>query len=142
ATPPVGLWGELRKIARGRGSVARKRLTSSTRGRNACSTLKGASTARAWRRSRLGTYVGKCGLKTSTPSPGSSKASAKYCSSGFAPEATTTSFPSALSFRARASTENAVSAVKFFARALSRGMHGFLLEFLARRDHLRQRPDD
>ena len=36
-------------------------------------------------------YVGKCGLKTSTPSPGSRKASAKYCSNGFAPEATTTS---------------------------------------------------
>src|SRR5271157_5002140 len=54
----------------------------------------------------------------------------------------TTSFPSALRFRARASTVNAVSAVKFSARVLSRGMHGFLLWFLARRDHLRQRPDD
>ena len=39
------------------------------------------------RRSMFGTYVGKCGLKTNTPSPGSSNASAKYCSNGFAPEA-------------------------------------------------------
>src|SRR5208337_4806174 len=44
----------------------------------------------------------------------------------------TTSFPSALRFRARASTVNAVSAVKFSARVLSRGMHGFLLQFLER----------
>ena len=47
------------------------------------------SPARAPRRWRFGTYVGKCGLKSSTPSPGSSKASAKYCSNGFAPEPTT-----------------------------------------------------
>src|SRR5208337_396393 len=54
----------------------------------------------------------------------------------------TTSFPSALSCRARASTVNAVSAVKFSARVLSRGMRGFFPRFLARRDHLRQRPHD
>src|SRR5271157_5984813 len=44
----------------------------------------------------------------------------------------TTSFPSALRFRARTSTVNAVSAVKFSARVLSRGMHGFLPQFLER----------
>src|SRR5271166_607470 len=54
----------------------------------------------------------------------------------------TTSFPLALRFRARASTVNAVSAVKVCARVLSRGMRGFFLVFLARCDHLRQRPDD
>ena len=89
ATPPVGLCGEFRRIARGLGSVARNFRTSSADGRNSFSTLSGTSTARAPRRSRLGTYVGNCGLKTRTPSPGSRIASAKYCSNGLAPEATT-----------------------------------------------------
>ena len=91
ATPPVGLCGEFRRIARGCGSVARNvahvaRPTAGT----PFSTRSGTITARAPRRWRLGTYVGKCGLKTRTPSPGSSTASAKYCSNGLAPEATTT----------------------------------------------------
>ena len=128
-------------------------------------------------------YVGNRGLKIRTPSPGSSNASAKYCSNGFAPEPTTTfsavasmpnscwtnraapsrnsgkprlgpypvrfssmarmpaalacggegnglspisssttSLPAALSWRARASTVKAVSALRFRARALSLGM--------------------
>ena len=55
ATPPVGLWGEFRKTPRGLGSVSRKRLTSSARGRNPCSAASGARTARAPRRWRFGT---------------------------------------------------------------------------------------
>ena len=52
----------------------------------ACS---GVSTARAPRRSMFGTYVGKYGLKTSTPSPGFKNASQKNCSNTLAPGPTT-----------------------------------------------------
>ena len=54
--------------------------------RLACS---GVSTARAPRRSMFGRYVGKYGLKTSTPSPGFRNASQKNCSNTFAPGPTT-----------------------------------------------------
>ena len=65
----------------------------------ACS---GVSTARAPRRSMFGMYVGKCGLKTSTPSPGSRNASQKNCSNTFAPGPTTT-------FSASAGMSNSVA---------------------------------
>ena len=54
ATPPVGLCGEFRTIARGFGSVARNRWTSSAEGRNSFSTFKRrqhgarAAAARGW----------------------------------------------------------------------------------------------
>ncbi len=92
ATPPVGLCGEFRKIARGDGSSRRNRSTSATSGRNSFDWRSGARTARAPRRSMFGTYVGKCGLKTSTPSPGFRNASQKNCSNTFAPGPATTFF--------------------------------------------------
>ena len=84
-TPPVGLCGELRKIARGAGSSLRNRSISATSGRNSFDCCSGVSTARAPRRSMFGMYVGKYGLKTSTPSPGLRNASQKNCSKTFAP---------------------------------------------------------
>ncbi len=47
ATPPVGLWGELRKIALGDLSSARNRSTAATSGRNWFAWLSGRTTARA-----------------------------------------------------------------------------------------------
>ena len=67
ATPPVGLCGELSKIARGFGSVARKRLTSSADGRNSFSTFNGTSTARAPRRSKIGHIRRKLGAENQHP---------------------------------------------------------------------------
>ena len=54
ATPPVGLCGELRKIARARGVSFRNRFTSSRSGRNWFACRSGLNTARAPRRSMLG----------------------------------------------------------------------------------------
>ena len=91
ATPPVGLCGELRKIAFACGSVFDERLDVA-RGRGgsrspaAAGTYTGSAAAAVDVR-----HVGReRGLKTSTASPGSRNASQKNCSNGFAPGPTTT----------------------------------------------------
>ena len=79
ATPPVGLCGEFKKIARGDASSDRNASMAAMLGRKPSACLSGVSTARAPRRSMFGTKVGKYGLNTSTPSPGFKKASQKNC---------------------------------------------------------------
>ncbi len=69
-----------------RSGTARCRPAS---GRKSFACFSGVSTARAPRRSMFGMYVGKYGLKTSTPSPGFRNASQKNCSNTFAPGPTT-----------------------------------------------------
>ena len=66
---------------RRRGTARCRRPSGGTRSPAAAA----SSTARAPRRSMFGMYVGKYGLKTSTPSPGFKNASQKNCSNTFAP---------------------------------------------------------
>ena len=55
ATPPVGLWGEFRKIARGFGSVARNRAHVLGPRAECFSARSGTMTGRAPRRCMFGT---------------------------------------------------------------------------------------
>ena len=73
---------------RSRAATDRRRGTARCRRRRAGTRspgVSGVSTARAPRRSMFGRYVGKYGLKTSTPSPGFKNASQKNCSKTLAP---------------------------------------------------------
>jgi hypothetical protein len=54
ATPPVGLWGEFRKIALGCFADFRKRSTAFRSGRNSVSARRGAYTGNAPRRAMFG----------------------------------------------------------------------------------------
>ena len=77
---------------RSRAATGPRRGTARCRRRRAGSrslACSGVSTARAPRRSMFGRYVGKYGLKTSTPSPGFRNASQKNCSNTLAPGPTT-----------------------------------------------------